>query len=189
MSKPRILAFSGSLREGSFNQKIATIAADAAREAGADVTLVSLRDYRMPLYDGDLEAAEGMPEAATRLKALFAEHDGLIIASPEYNGFITAALKNSIDWISRTTSEDEPMLSVLKGKKAAIISASPGGYGGARSLAALRMFLGNIYIDVLPEQVSVATAHEAFNEDGSLKDPAQTDAIKKLASDLVAALS
>ncbi len=189
MSKPRILAFSGSLREGSFNQKLATIAADAAREAGGDVTLVSLRDYRMPLFDADLEEVEGMPEAAAKLKALFAEHQGIIIASPEYNGMITAALKNAIDWVSRATSDDEPPLSVLKGKKAAIISASPGGYGGARSLAALRTFLGNIYIDVLPEQVSVPKAHEAFNDDGTLKDASQTDAIKKLAADLVKSLS
>ena len=107
MTKPRILVFGGSLRAESFNQKLATIAAEAARDAGAEVTLISLRDFRMPLFDEDLEAAEGMPEAARELKALFAEHDGLIIASPEYNSTITAALKNAIDWVSRATSPDE----------------------------------------------------------------------------------
>lgn len=189
MSKPRILAFSGSLRADSFNQKIATITAEAAREAGGEVTLISLRDFRMPLYDGDLEEAEGMPEAAAKLKALFAEHQGLIIASPEYNSMITAALKNAIDWISRATSEDEAPLSVLKGKTAAILAASPGGYGGARSLSFLRPFLENIHITVLPDQVTIPKAHEAFNEDGTLKDAAQLESIRELASALVKNLS
>ena len=144
MSKPRILVFGGSLRAGSYNQKLATIAAAGATEAGAEVTLIALRDYRMPIFDEDLETEEGMPENAVKLKALFAENDGLIIASPEYNSGITAALKNAIDWVSRATSEDEAPLSVLKGKTAAILAASPGGYGGARSLAQLRPLLENI---------------------------------------------
>ncbi len=189
MSKPNILVFGGSLRAESFNQKLATIAAEAAREAGAEVTLISLRDYRMPLFDEDLEAAEGMPEAARKLKALFAKHAGLIIASPEYNSTITGALKNAIDWVSRATSPDEAPLSVLKGKSAAILSASPGGYGGARSLAALRPFLENIQISVLPDQVSIPKAHEAFNVDGELTDSAQDAAVRSLAAALVAKLA
>jgi NAD(P)H-dependent FMN reductase len=189
MKTPRILVFGGSLRAESFNQKIATLAADAARDAGAEVTLISLRDFRMPLFDEDLEAAEGMPEAAQKLKALFAEHEGLIIASPEYNSTITAALKNAIDWVSRATSADELPLSVLRGKSAALLSASPGGYGGARSLAQLRPFLGNIGITVLPEQVSIPKAHEAFDADGKLSDSAQDTAVKALAASLVASLT
>ena len=189
MKTPRILAFGGSLRVGSFNQKIAAIAAEGAREAGAEVKLIALREFRMPLYDGDLEEAEGLPEAAQRLKALFAEHDGIIIASPEYNSTITAALKNAIDWISRQTSEDEPSLSVLKGKTAAILSASPGGYGGARSLAALRPFLENIGLTVIPDQVTIAKAHEAFDQEGKLKDSAQVESIKLLGKSLVEKLS
>ena len=189
MSKPNILVFGGSLRAGSFNQKLATIAAEAARDAGAEVTLVSLRDYRMPLFDEDLEAAEGMPEAARQLKALFASHSGLIIATPEYTSTITAALKNAIDWVSRATSPDEPPLSVLKGKSAAILSASPGGYGGARSLAALRPFLENIQISVLPDQVSIPKAHEAFDAEDKLIDPAQDSAVRSLAAALVAKLA
>jgi chromate reductase len=162
------LAFSGSLRAGSYNQKLVKIAADAAREAGAQVTLISLADYPMPLFDEDLEESEGKPEAAKKLKQLFLEHDALIIASPEYNSMITAALKNAIDWVSRADSENEPPLSAFEGKTAAIFSASPGGYGGARSLGFLRPFLGNINVTVIQEEFSLPKAHEAFAEDGSL---------------------
>ncbi len=189
MKKPRILVFGGSLRAESYNQKLAALAAAAASAAGAEVTLISLRDYRMPIFDEDLEAEEGMPENAAKLKALFAEHEGLIIASPEYNSGITAALKNAIDWVSRATSEDEPPLSVLKGKTAAILAASPGGYGGARSLAQFRPFLENIHITVLTDQVTIPKAHEAFDADGNLVDATQADAVKSLAEALVAKLA
>jgi len=189
MKHPRLLAFSGSLRAASYNQKLVTLAASGARDAGADVTLISLRDFRMPLFDEDLESAEGMPEAAQNLKALFASHDGLIIASPEYNSTITAALKNAIDWVSRATSEDEKPLSVLSGKTAVIMSASPGGYGGARSLVQLRPFLENIRIKVLPDQVSVPKAYEAFTEEGQLVDPEQAAAVKTLGEKLVASFA
>jgi NAD(P)H-dependent FMN reductase len=164
----KILAFSGSLRAESYNQKLVKIAAEAAREAGAQVTIISLADFPMPLFDEDLEAREGMPEAAKRLKQLFLEHDHLLIASPEYNSMITATLKNAIDWVSRATSEGEAPLAAFEGKTAAIMSASPGGYGGARSLGFLRPLLENIKVEVLREEFSLAKAHEAFAEDGSL---------------------
>lgn len=189
MKSPRILVFGGSLRAASYNQKLATIAADCAREAGAEVTLIALRDFRMPLFDEDLEAAEGMPETAQKLKAMFASNDGIIISSPEYNSTITAALKNAIDWVSRVTSPDEKPLSVLSGKSAAILSASPGEYGGARSLAQLRPFLQNIHIQVVPDQVSIPKANEAFDREGNLIDPAQQAAVKSLAASLVKKLS
>lgn len=189
MSNPRILAFGGSLRADSYNQKLATIAAEGAREAGADVTLISLRDYRLPMFDQDLEETEGKSDTAKKLKDLFLAADGFIIASPEYNSGITAALKNAIDWVSRADSEDEAPLSAFKGKSAAILAASPGGYGGARSLAQFRPLLENIHVSVLPEQVAVAKAYEAFDADGNLVDPAQQAAVKKLATDLVAKLS
>ncbi len=188
MNKPRILVFGGSLRAESYNQKLATIAAAAATAAGAEVTLIALRDYRMPIFDEDLEAEEGMPENALKLKALFAENNGLIIASPEYNSGITAALKNAIDWVSRATSEDEPPLSVLKGKTAAILAASPGGYGGARSLDQLRPLLKNISITVVEDQVTIPKAHEAFGTDGHLVDTSQQEAIMLLAAALVSKL-
>jgi chromate reductase, NAD(P)H dehydrogenase (quinone) len=164
----KILAFSGSLRVGSYNQKLVKIAASAARDAGAEVTLITLRDFPLPLFDEDLEAEQGKPESAKQLKALFLSHDALLIASPEYNSMITGALKNAIDWVSRTDAEDEPPLAALAGKTAAILSASPGGYGGARSLGFLRPFLGNVKITVLQEEFSLPKAHEAFAEDGSL---------------------
>jgi len=164
----KILAFSGSLRAESYNQKLVKIAADAARDAGAEVTLISLRDFPLPLFDEDLEAEQGKPEKAKELKALFLSHDALLIASPEYNSMITGALKNAIDWVSRADSDDEPPLAALAGKTAAILSASPGGYGGARSLGFLRPFLTNVKVTVLQEEFSLPKAHEAFAEDGGL---------------------
>jgi NAD(P)H-dependent FMN reductase len=112
-TSPRILAFGGSLRLDSFNQQLATVAAGGAREAGAEVTVIALRDFPLPVFDQDLEAAEGMPEAAKKLKQLFREHHGLIIAAAEYNSSITAALKNALDWVSRAETDDEPPLSAF----------------------------------------------------------------------------
>jgi len=166
----RILAFSGSLRRESFNHKLVSIAARGARGAGAMVTLIRLRDYPLPLFDEDLEHAKGMPEAAVRLKRLFADHDALLIASPEYNGGIPAALKNAIDWVSRASGGDEPPLAVLKGKTAAILAGSPGAGGGSRGLEMLRTQLENIRIVVLGNQVAVARVHELMDEDGALAE-------------------
>src|SRR5262245_45037477 len=134
MTTPRILSFGGALRRDSFNQKLAAIAAQGAREAGAEVTLIALRDFPMPVFDGDLEDASGLPEGAKKLKALFREHHGLLIASPEYNSSISGALKNAIDWVSREETDDEPPLSALSGKTAVLMSASPGALGGLRGL-------------------------------------------------------
>ena len=189
MKTPHILVFGGSLRAESYNQKLASLAAESAREAGADVTLISLRDFRLPLFDQDLEDTEGKSDAAKKLKALFSGADGFIIASPEYNSGITAALKNAIDWVSRADSADEPPLSAFKGKTAAILSASPGGYGGARSLAQLRPLLENIGVAVLPEQVAVPKANEVFDAAGNLTDPASLAAVQALAVSLVTKLA
>lgn len=184
MPTPKILAFGGALRRGSFNQKVAAIAAEGAREAGAEVTLIALRDFPMPLFDGDLEEESGLPENAKKLKALFKEHDGLIIASPEYNSSITAALKNAIDWVSRTETDDEPSLSAITGKTAVLCAASPGALGGLRGLVTIRSILGNLGVTVLPDQVAVSKAYEAFNEDGSLKETRQQVAVKSLGAKL-----
>ncbi|MCE9518722.1 MAG: NAD(P)H-dependent oxidoreductase, partial [Verrucomicrobia bacterium] len=132
MSKPKILAFAGSTRAGSFNKKLIRIAADAARAAGAEVTLIDLRDYPLPLFDGDLEDENGLPENAKKLKALMRESDGFLISSPEYNSSITAVLKNAIDWASRQETDDEPSLVAFRGKAAVLMSASPGALGGLR---------------------------------------------------------
>ena len=189
MNTPRILAFGGSLRRDSYNQKLAAIAADGSREAGAEVTVISLRDFALPIFDEDLETTSGMPEAAKRLKAIFREHNGLIIASPEYNSSITAALKNAIDWVSRGESDDEPSLWALAGKTAVVCSASPGGLGGLRGLVHLRAILGSIGITVLPDQIAISKAYEAFTPDGALVDEKQQTRIKALGSNLAKHLS
>jgi NAD(P)H-dependent FMN reductase len=184
MSKPRILAFGGSLRRDSFNQKLAALAAEGAREAGAEVTLITLRDFPMPLFDQDLEAEIGKPAEAKRLKELFLSHQGLIIASPEYNSGYSAALKNAIDWVSRGDSPDEPPISALAGKSAVIMATSPGGLGGLRGLVPLRMLLGNLGITVLPDQIAIPSAFDAFGPDGHLVDPKQEAKVKTLGASL-----
>jgi NAD(P)H-dependent FMN reductase len=184
---PRILAFAGSLRRESFNMKLVPIAAKAARDAGAEVTLIDLKDFPLPLFDQDLEAEQGMPESGKKLKQLFIDHDGLLIASPEYNSSITAVLKNAIDWVSRP-APGEPSLVAFRSKVATLMSASPGALGGLRGLVHVRSILGNIGVIVLPDQIAVARAHEAFQPDGSLTDPKQQAGIEALGKTLASFL-
>jgi chromate reductase, NAD(P)H dehydrogenase (quinone) len=183
MSIPRILAFAGSLRKDSYNKKLVKIAADAARRAGAEVTLIDLKDYPLPIYDGDLEAASGVPENGQKLKKLFLEHDGLLISAAEYNSSITAVLKNTIDWVSRPVPGEAP-LGCFIGKAAALMSASPGALGGLRGLVHVRSILGNINVIVLPDQIAVSKAHEAMNADGTLKDAKQQASVEGLGKTL-----
>jgi chromate reductase, NAD(P)H dehydrogenase (quinone) len=183
MAMPKILAFAGSLRKDSFNKKLIKIAADGARRAGAEVTLIDLKDYPLPIYDGDIEAATGIPENGLKLKKLFVEHDGLLLSCPEYNSSITAVLKNTIDWVSRS-QPGEQALSGFVGKIATIMSASPGALGGLRGLVHVRAILGNISVVVLPEQIAVTKAHEAFNADGTLKDAKMQASIEGLGGKL-----
>lgn len=178
----KILAFSGSARTGSFNQKLVAIASEGAKDAGADVTLINLRDYPMPLYNGDLEAKEGLPENALKFKSLLLEHDALLIASPEYNSAFSPLLKNVIDWASRPHTENEAMLSAYKGKVAGIMATGPGALGGMRGLVFLRMLLENINVMVLPAQKAIPFSFEAFNEDDNLKNSADQSAIKAIGS-------
>lgn len=189
MNPPKIVAFAGSTRSGSFNKQLARLSAAAAREAGAEVTLVDLRDLALPLFDQDLEAASGLPEGAKKFKALLRASDGFLIASPEYNSSITGVLKNAIDWASRTESDDEPPLAAFRGKTAVLLSASPGALGGLRGLVHLRSILGNIGVIVLPDQIAIPAAHEAFDETGQLKDPRKARQVAELASGLAAFLA
>lgn len=184
MKTARILAFAGSTRKGSFNRKLVAVAAESAEAAGAEVTLIDLADFPLPLFDQDYEAENGMPENATRLKQLFLEHNGLLIASPEYNSSISAVLKNAIDWVSRR-AEGEPMKAAFLGKTAAIMAASPGGLGGVRGLVHVRSILQNIGILVMPDQVTVSDAGSAFNDDGSLSSERTTRSVDALARGLV----
>ena len=180
---PRILAFAGSTRSGSFNRKLIQVAVAGARAAGAKVTCLDLRDLPLPLFDGDLEEQQGLPENARKLKDLFLAHEGLLISAPEYNSSITGVLKNTIDWVSRPCPGESP-LECFDGKVACLMSASPGALGGLRALVHVRMILQNIKVLVLPDQVSVPKADEAFNPDGSLKDPKRQAAIEGLGARL-----
>jgi chromate reductase, NAD(P)H dehydrogenase (quinone) len=183
----RILAFAGSLRRESFNKKLVFIAARGAEKAGAEVTVLDLKDFPLPLFDQDLEAEQGMPDLAKKLKKLFIDHDGLLIASPEYNSSITAVLKNAIDWVSRP-EPGEPPLVAFQGKAATLMSASPGALGGLRALVHVRAILGNLGVIVLPEQVAVPKAYEAFEPDGALIDQKQQAAVVGLGQTLASFL-
>lgn len=187
MTVPRILAFAGSLRKESFNKKLIQIAVAGARGAGAEVTLIDLKDYPLPIYDGDLEDATGIPENGHKLKELFLKHDGLLLACPEYNSSITGVLKNAIDWVSRPRP-NEAYLNCFTGKVAALMSASPGALGGLRGLVHVRAILGNINVIVLPDQLAVPKANDAFSADGLLKDAKQQAGIEGLGKTLAEVL-
>ncbi|HEX5358798.1 MAG TPA: NAD(P)H-dependent oxidoreductase [Candidatus Nitrosotalea sp.] len=183
MAKPKILAFAGSTRTDSFNKKLVKIAAAGAMEGGADVTVIDLRDFVMPLYDGDLEQQQGLPSNAQKLKDLMLSHQGFLISAPEYNSSISGVLKNTIDWVSRPATGEEP-LACFKGKVAGIMSISPGGLGGLRGLVHVRAILENISVLVIPDQIAVGKAHEVFNTDGTLKDKKQEDQVKRIGSNV-----
>ncbi len=183
----RILVFAGSLRSGSHNKKLAQVAASLARNAGADVTLLDLATLPMPFYDGDQETQEGVPENGMKFKDLLKAHDGIIIASPEYNSSYSGVLKNAIDWASRPVP-GEPPLGAFVNKFAAIVSASPGALGGLRGLAALRILLENIQVTVLPNQLAVPAVQDAFDEAGNLRDPQKTAQLDRICKRLVQTL-
>lgn len=166
----KLLAFSGSTRAGSLNQALLDLAAAEARARGAEVTMVNLKDFGLPLYDGDLEQA-AFPPAARELKALFKAHHGFLIASPEYNGSVSGVLKNAIDWASRPDGEGPVALSAFRGKVAGLMAASISPFGGLRGVTHLRQILGTIQVVVATEQVLIPFAQNAFDEAGALKEP------------------
>jgi len=171
----KLLAFAGSTRTGSLNQALLDLAVAEARARGAEVTSIRLKDFDLPLYDGDLEAS-AFPAKARELKALFRAHHGFLIASPEYNGSVSGVLKNAIDWATRPTDgESMVALSAFRGKVAGLLGASLSPFGGLRGVTHLRQILGTIQTVVATEQVLVPAAHTAFDDAGALKDalPAQ----------------
>lgn len=176
---PRILAFAGSARAGSFNKLVLNIAVEAARGAGAEVTVLDLRDYPLPVYDAEIEAARGLPANVRALKRQFLAHEGLLIASPEYNSSFTPLMKNVIDWVSRP-QEGEKANTAYLGKTAVLMSASPGALGGLRGLAHLRQVLTNIGVLVLPDQRAISGASSAFTPEGRLADTKAHDGIAAL---------
>jgi NAD(P)H-dependent FMN reductase len=185
MNAAKILAFAGSARQGSYNKKLVKIAVEGAKAAGAEVTYIDFRDLPLPLYDEDLEAAEGIPENALKLKGLMKVHQGFLIACPEYNSSITPLLKNAIDWASRPEPNEPPLALVcFKEKTAVLISASPGGLGGLRGLSHVRSILSSIGVLVLPDQKAIGSAYQAFDENDNLKDEFQQAAIVQLGSKL-----
>jgi NAD(P)H-dependent FMN reductase len=178
----RLLVTSGSARRGSYNAALAGVAAGLARAADAEVTLLDLRTLALPVYDGDVEAA-GMPAGALELQRLFAAHDAFIVAAPEYNSFVTPLLVNALDWASRTKAAgDLPAgLAAMGGTVAGMLSASPGAFGGARALLFLRSFLStSLGMLVVPETAAVGQAHQAFDEQGALKEERQQQAVERV---------
>ncbi|MES2791457.1 MAG: NAD(P)H-dependent oxidoreductase [Planctomycetota bacterium] len=187
MPAPKILAFAGSLRVGSYNKKLIQIAVEGARQAGAEVTLIDLRDFPLPIFDEDLEA-QGTPENALKLKQLMLEHQGLMISAPEYNSSISAVLKNTIDWISRPIP-GKPRLACYVDKVAVLMSASTGALGGLRGLVHVRAILSNINVLVLPEQIAISNSADAFHADGQLNDATKQAAIQGLGSKLATTIA
>jgi NAD(P)H-dependent FMN reductase len=166
---PRLLAFAGSARRESFNKKLIRVAAASAERHGAAVTLIDLRDYPMPLYDGDLEASEGLPAHCLTLRDMLKAHQAMLIATPEYNGSIPPLLKNTFDWISRPY-QGENGLDCFRDKVVGLLSASPGRLGAMRALAHMRVLLTTLGCIVHPSSHSIAAAREAFGPDGEIAD-------------------
>ncbi|MFQ3787196.1 NADPH-dependent FMN reductase [Halomonas sp. A29] len=185
---PRILVFAGSARENSYNKRLAHLAAERIDRVGGQATFIDLRDYPLPLYDGDLESREGLPASARSLQNLLAEHQGLLLASPEYNGFITPLMKNTLDWMSRSDGERSG-LALFADRVAAVVSASPGAFGGMRSLALIRQLLSNLGVTVLPNPLAVPRAAQAFGEAGELTDESQQQRLDALCRRLVTTLA
>jgi NAD(P)H-dependent FMN reductase len=181
---PKILVFAGSARRGSLNKLLAAAAANRARAAGAEVTLLDLDDYSMPLYHGDLEAREGVPDAAKKLRKMFMEHHALMIATPENNASVPAMLKNTLDWISRPDSGQNGTVP-YQNKVAALMAASPGALGGMRVLVHLRQILQALNVLVLSEQLAVPRAHELLEPPGVLKDVRLDASLRGLVDRLV----
>jgi NAD(P)H-dependent FMN reductase len=179
-----LVTLAGSLRAGSFNRQLSRLAARIAREAGATVTELDLREFPLPLFDEDLERDSGIPERALELKRAFKRADGVVFACPEYNSSITAVMKNTIDWISRPVAGERPF-EPFEGKLGLLLSASPGALGGLRGLVIVRLLLGNLRMVVLPDQLTISHADRAFSAEGSLEDSKQSQALVRAVERLV----
>jgi len=165
MANPKILVLPGSNRTGSHNIKLAALAAKELTLIDADVTLISLQDYPLPIYDADLDSRTGQPANALRLKQMIMAHDGVFITTPEYSASVPPLLKNAIDWVSRVRERGDPTYAAFKGRVFAIASASPGRAGGLRALMALRQVLElGCGAFVIPEQVAIPAADQAFDD-------------------------
>ena len=167
---PKILVFAGSIRTGAYSGKTADAATKELALQGAEVTRISLADYPLPIMDQDLEIEKGIPENAFKIARHIAAHDGMLIASPEYNSSIPPLLKNTIDWVSRIHKDGGRPFKPYAGKIAALCSSSDGNFAGARGLYHLRSVLMNCGVEIITPQCSVPRAQDAFDEDGQFKD-------------------
>lgn len=182
--KPKILAFAGSLREHSYNKRVLKTAIEGAKSEGAEVTFLDLKDYPMPIYDEDDHKQNGFDANALRFQEILSAHDGLLIASPEYNGSLPGGLKNALDWASRP-SDKFKMGEVFRGKVAAIITASPGSFGGIRCLVHLRGILSVLGINVLPSEIAVSFVNKMFDgADDAMTDERMKNLLENLGSSL-----
>ncbi len=176
----KLLVFAGSTRQHSYNRRLAQVAAGMAREAGADVTLMELSDFDIPLYNADLEA-RGTPTDVLRLKQVLSDHPAWIICSPEYNGSYTALLKNTIDWASSPVKGNPDWQDggkSFRGKVVGMLSASPGALGGLRSQSHLAPLLINLECWLAPKAFALGSAGSAFDDSGNLIQPTHRDRVR-----------
>ena len=185
MSALKILVIPGSLRSGSLNARLAAAAAHELALAGAEVTRISLGDFPLPIYDGDLQSKSGVPKNAVNLKRMIGAHHGVLIVTPEYNSSVPGLLKNTIDWVSRVQDAHETRGQVFRERAFAIAAASDNRLGGTRSLAALRLILAACHAVVVPNQLTLSFASEAYDDTDRLKHPADIEALKALVRQLI----
>jgi chromate reductase len=185
MSALKILVIPGSLRTGSLNAKLAAAAAYQFAQAGADVTRISLGDFPLPLYDGDLQTKSGVPRNAVNLKRMIGAHHGVLIVTPEYNSSVPPLVKNTIDWVTRVQDVQETRGQVFRERAFAIAAASESRLGGTRALAALRLVLTACHATVIPNQLALSFAMEAYDDMDRLKHPADVEALGALVRQLI----
>jgi len=185
MAALKILVIPGSLRSGSHNARLAAVAAYEFAQAGAEVTRLSLGDFPLPIYDGDLQAKSGVPKNALNLKRMIAAHHGVLLVTPEYNSSVPPLLKNAIDWVTRVQDPHETRGQVFRERPFAIAAASESRLGGTRALAALRLILSACQATVVPNQLALSFADQAYDEMDKLKFPADIEALKALVRQLI----
>ena len=185
MSALKILVIPGSLRSGSLNAKLAAVAAHALAREGADVTRISLGDFPLPIYDGDLQAKSGVPKHAVNLKRMMSAHHGVLIVTPEYNSSVPALVKNTIDWVSRVQDPHETRGQVFRDRIFAIAAASGGRLGGTRALSALRLILTACHATVIPNQLALSFADEAYDDNERLKHSADSEGLQAMVRQLI----
>jgi NAD(P)H-dependent FMN reductase len=185
MSALKILVIPGSLRTGSHNARLAAAAAYQFAQANAEVTRISLADFPLPIYDGDLQAKSGVPKNAINLKRMIGAHHGVLIVTPEYNSSVPPLLKNTIDWLSRVQDTHETRGQVFRERAFAIAAASESRFGGSRALAALRLILSACGAMVIPNQLALSFAGEAYDDMDRLKLPADVEALNALTRQLI----